>query len=293
MLVVVAIRMVETHHISMMWKYDRTAFWICMFTAGVCIIEDPTAGIVLGGAIALLLFAVNSSAGFGDIVVSSVDQSLFVRSVSELDHMQQHIEGTDGLVPKAAEFSEYGSTVLVYRISGAVCYLNAEAHIERAQKVFQDYRTLIVSFENVNMIDLDGLEAMHDVLKRFERAGGAVLLVGIHAGVKKDLDPQDWYQHKVSAGAVFDSIPDALRYLDQTDLQQNARARSSSLVAYAHRLESEQRGGTALLQTPDGNMNGMGMGQDLGTQHRRSSLNILSPEAEAALQQMGAASDEL
>lgn len=53
-LVNVAARMVEWHEVKLLYKMDRAMFGVCVASAVVCVVEDPTVGIIAGAVLAML-----------------------------------------------------------------------------------------------------------------------------------------------------------------------------------------------------------------------------------------------
>eukprot|EP01088_Endostelium_zonatum_P021586 TRINITY_DN862_c0_g1_i1.p1 TRINITY_DN862_c0_g1~~TRINITY_DN862_c0_g1_i1.p1 ORF type:complete len:741 (+),score=129.93 TRINITY_DN862_c0_g1_i1:100-2322(+) len=79
MICVVALRMVEVHHITHFWKMDKVMFCISLFVAAICIYKDPTIGIAVGMIISLLMYSERSSKVHSELVMTDDDgMSTFV-----------------------------------------------------------------------------------------------------------------------------------------------------------------------------------------------------------------------
>jgi len=70
MICVVAVRMVEIHHITNFWKLDKVMFIISLFVAAVCLYKDPTVGIAVGMIISLLMYSERSSKVHSELVMT-------------------------------------------------------------------------------------------------------------------------------------------------------------------------------------------------------------------------------
>lgn len=109
---------------------------------------------------------------------------------------------------------EYGDT-LVIRIPGELTYLNAPSHLERAKRLHSKYRTVVLALRYLFYVDIDGLDALGDMVKELERAGKQVLIAGVHDAVEEMLVGTKWYKEKQQAGWVFATYKDALAALDE------------------------------------------------------------------------------
>jgi len=59
-------------------------------------------------------------------------------------------------------------TALVYRIPGDLTYLNAPSHTDRSKKIPERYKTIILSLRHLFYLDLDGLDALTDMVQVWE-----------------------------------------------------------------------------------------------------------------------------
>mgnify|MGYP001029729905 CR=1 FL=1 len=74
-IVIVAIRMVDHHHIVRFWKMDKTVFFLTFFVAAICVLVEPTSGIVVGMVLALLMFSDMTSRIHSELVMTDDDGS--------------------------------------------------------------------------------------------------------------------------------------------------------------------------------------------------------------------------
>lgn len=231
LLTLVAVRMIDSHHLLYMWKYDKKMFWVAMLSAIVCIVIDTMAGIIVGGVVSLMIFIDQMSTGHseaqlnkGHKVLSQVDLTKLDSHNKKLDkatytELAEYIK-EKGFPPadKVPEVEEFGDT-LVYRIGGQLTYINAIAHINRC-KIFSKDRSIkniIISLRYLWYIDLDGVDSLKMMIDKLEKENTKVLLSGIINGnVSNMLEKHSWYQERVENKTVFPSYIEALQAIDST-----------------------------------------------------------------------------
>lgn len=143
--------------------------------------------------------------------------------------------------PSAAK--AFGDTI-VYRIPGELTYLNAPTHLARVKKLGHEYSTVILALRYVFYVDVDGLDALGDMVHDLEANGKRVLLSGVQPGsVREMLEQAKWFLEKKSAGMVFPSYRDALAAFDPASNaiadDDNDRA-PRSLARVAESVEMEE-----------------------------------------------------
>jgi len=110
---------------------------------------------------------------------------------------------------------EHGSA-LVYHIPGNLTYLNALSHLERVKKVSVDYSLIIISMRYLFHMDMDGLDAITDIVKELESKEKYVFISGCSGQVVEMLRKAKWFQNKEAIGLVFPSDKDVLDFIDST-----------------------------------------------------------------------------
>lgn len=156
-LVYVAVGMVETEHIMSMFHLDRRSFWVAILVAVVTIYEDPIVGILLGAVIAMILFMEKLSKGVYEIV----DPSTLLQ--------------TGGAEPSP----KHEPGVLIYAVKGPLAYINAQSHVTFFQEKLTPYRAVILKLKDLSYIDLDGTQALSEMIDLAQRQGKQVYVVGI------------------------------------------------------------------------------------------------------------------
>lgn len=192
-LVFAAIRMVETAHFKKLFHFDQSSFWLAMLVAILTFAVDPMIGILVGASVSLLEFVQHLSVGRSDITLHR-DGTMIARS----SHKDLHKEEDHG-------------DVTVYRFAGELTYFNASSHEETIKRL--KCTTLILSLRNLFYLDVDGLEALHAIIRDRERHGIDVILSAVSSYKEAILRKTDWYPAMVKEKKVFPSTTDALTNL--------------------------------------------------------------------------------
>lgn len=129
----------------------------------------------------------------------------------------QLAEEEDSTIPQAEVFKSKHAAV--YRISGQLTYINGLGH-KRRLRMFRSCDAIIISLRYLYYIDIDGLDALSEVIEQLEREGKLVLLSGVNLGVSALISKGDWFLEMVSHGKVFATYMDALGSLqDDKDIE--------------------------------------------------------------------------
>lgn len=195
-LVFVAIRMIERHHFARMWKHEKKEFAVAMTVAFVTVYEDPIIGILLGVAIALLMFMEKISRGQFELI----------------------FHGTKGrdmekIVSDSLDTLEHTSDVIIYSIRGQLAYINSQSHVERFERSLNGYKTVIIRLRELAFIDLDGVEAFNEIVEHIWAQKKRVVVTSVHPLVESLLKESPVYQKILKDGDVFQRTSKALDHL--------------------------------------------------------------------------------
>lgn len=191
-LVHVAIRMVEAEHFSHMFKHDRFAFILSLVVALVTIVEDPIIGILLGATVALLYFVNQLSKAQAEITVNKNKKVV------------SRVLGSD-----AKKIKKLKGDVLVYRFAGQMTYVNAQSHIQMIREI-HDTKTLVLSFRNLFYVDVDGMDAIEEIIEELKNKNINVILTGVGDLLQPQFQKTKWFQEKKKKNKVYESTSDAL-----------------------------------------------------------------------------------
>lgn len=195
-LVYVAIQMIEMEHFVKFYLYQKSGFWISMLVAAITVYKDPIIGIIFGTALSLLLFVEKLSRGHFDLKLNNVENGI-VKSVSG-DKLKEIKENAD---------------ILLYSIEGKLAYINSRAHISRFEQSLSKYKIIILRLRSVYFIDLDGVEALDEIISIIQKRGQQVCLTSISSNIA-DLLGQLSVQYRKLAenGLIFSKTGDALKH---------------------------------------------------------------------------------
>lgn len=194
-LVYVAFRMVESEHFKHIYMFDKKSFVLALVVAGITVGQDPIVGIIVGSIVALLIFVSHLSKGQSEIIINK-DKKMVAR-IQAL---------------KYNEVEKHTGDVVVYRFAGQVNYINCQSHFENLSKL-NGANVLILNFRNLFHIDLDGLDAMGEIIKNAEMQNKKVMATSAGPLIIPSLAKTDWFKKLKTEGMVFNSTTDALETL--------------------------------------------------------------------------------
>ncbi len=196
-LVFVAIQMVETKHFIKFWRYERVGFFIALLVAAVTVMADPILGILLGVAVSLLFLVDRLSRGQFELKVNKFEQGVVASMSGE-----------------TIKEIEENADVLLYSIRGKLCYINSRAHIARFEANLIKYKNIILRLREVCFMDIDGVEALDEIVDIIESRGQQALLTSIDPGVLRLLEQSSATYNKLKQKKlVFEKTEYALRFL--------------------------------------------------------------------------------
>ncbi len=195
-LVFVAFRMIEQEHFIRMFHADKKNFVIALLVAIVTVWIDPIVGILLGTAIALLIFVEKLSRGQFELIVDNQDRKFVEKITSEsLDKIEK-----------------VGDTI-IYSIKGQLAYINGQSHITRFEQSLKDYKNIVLRLRELSFIDLDGVDAFDEIVHLIQAQGKNVLVSGVSPLVADVLKDSSVYQKLEGEGLVFKRTSEALKVL--------------------------------------------------------------------------------
>ncbi|HCM53273.1 TPA: hypothetical protein DIS57_04940 [Candidatus Wolfebacteria bacterium] len=194
-LVSVALFMVEREQFVHLYHFDKRVFGLSFVVAAITIIEDPIMGILFGSVIALLMFVNTLSWAQGEITVNKGGKIVGRYRSDELETLEEH------------------GDVLVYRFAGQLTYINAQGHLEALAQISDETKQVVLSFRNLFYIDIDGVDAVAEMIELLEQNGKTVYLSGVNRLVGAMVKRSGWYGHLKESGRIFESASQALKQL--------------------------------------------------------------------------------
>ncbi len=195
-LVFVAFRMIEQEHFIRLFHSDKKNFVIALVVAVVTVWIDPIVGILLGTAIALLIFVEKLSRGQFELIVDNNEHKFVDKITSET---LEKIEKT-------------GDTI-IYSIKGQLAYINGQSHITRFEQSLGAYKNVILRLRELSFVDLDGVDAFDEIITLIKAQGKNVLVTGASPIISELLHESHEYKKLEEEGAVFKRTSEALSKL--------------------------------------------------------------------------------
>lgn len=184
-LIFLSFRMVSREHFVNLYKFDKTAFVLSIAVAFLCLWYDALTGILFGAAVSLLIFANYMSKAQAEILVGEGGSGNMKRlRVNDFD--------TD----------QAGGDTFIYRFVGELNYMNAEKHKEFLSR-YNGNHNIIFNFKNLFYIDIDGLEALDEMIEDLENRGRVVYVCGVSEYMKPLFSRKHWYENKIEQNHVF------------------------------------------------------------------------------------------
>ena len=197
----IAIGMIDVNLYKNIHSLDKLSFYLTLFVAFVTVADDPIIGIILGTAIALIVFLGKVSKGNVDVTVFR-DRAFF-----------------DKLRLSSYTKIQHPNDIIIYRFAGTLNYLNIESQLEQVKKIVEP-KTIIFSFGQVNSVDIDGIEAFEEIFDYCKEKGIEIYFTGIsHPHIGKTLKKLPIYAEMEKAGRIYKSSAFVLDHLKLVTLQ--------------------------------------------------------------------------
>lgn len=163
-LMVVAIRMVESHAARTILRATRSDAFVLVLTMGVTIVFDLILAIEVGMIAAGALFVVRMS------------RLLSIQPESLMGSDGEHHDTAD----EVREEVELGrEAIMAYRIDGPVFFGAATRFFDQVLKVGSDIKVVILRMRRVPVMDATGLTALRNLVEALERRKILVLVSGL------------------------------------------------------------------------------------------------------------------
>ena len=185
-LVYAAVRMVGSEHFKRMYALDQSAFRLALVVAGLTFIYDATTGIIVGALASLIIFADKFSK-------AELDSAIEPENYAQEDEHEK---------------------VIIYRLAGALTYINAQSHVERITGLRTD-KPLALSFRYLHHIDVDGYEALDEIVEILHRRNQEIYVTGVKPERREALNTHSWFKKLAANKKVIVSNDKLLGMLEK------------------------------------------------------------------------------
>lgn len=191
----IALGLIDMKLLKKVWKLERAAFYIILITLFVSIFKEPTYGILTGTSISLLIFL--KGVYHAKPLVNIFRNGSFYEKTELKKYIQEQ---------KAWD-------ILVVKLPWGLNYINIENYITLLKKIEDvgPWKKIILSCSALGDIDIDGLEALEEVVEEFEGKNIALYLSGVSTDMKKTLTKLEAFHHLVTKKRVYDSTAALLK----------------------------------------------------------------------------------
>lgn len=200
-LVFTAVRMVEIEHLKNLYGFSKQDFYLTLVVALICIIEDSIIGLLAGAVIGLLIFVYRQSKGDHKVTINTKIG------------VKEHVSKTFSHYSKALSEKLENKSVVVYSFKGALVYINGQEHKEAILKLAKKYKTIILRFRGVSMLDMDGVEVLDEILNELKEAGVKVYLCSIGYPIQREFAKSKAYKTLSARKRVFEKTTQVLAHL--------------------------------------------------------------------------------
>lgn len=190
-LIFTSIRMLESEHFIKMYNVEKKNFYLSMIVALVTVYEDPIIGILLGTAITMVLFMERLSKGRYELI-------------SAQTYLGEKI------TPESALYSQ----TLVYSIKGNLAYINAQSHIAYFERDLSQYKNIVIKLKDLDYIDLDGLEALNEIIESLQVKNKRVIITGVNSFISNVLQESSIIKKLQEKGLIYKNASEALKFLE-------------------------------------------------------------------------------
>lgn len=191
-LVVTAIGMVEKQHFIHLIENEKIAFLLAMFVSVIVVIVDPMSGIIVGTAIALLIFVYKLSYGQTEVLLWK--NGKMSEALLKHDFLKKEVIDSD---------------IVVYKISGTLTYVNMPAHLEAVQKIKHN-KYVIISLRHAFYADIDGIDYLEEIIELLKKNNQTILLSGVNKEIIKLIHKKTFYKRKHIEQKIYNRTSEAI-----------------------------------------------------------------------------------
>lgn len=195
-LVNVAVNMIEAEHFEKLFKLDKRNFFISLLVAFMTVYKDPIIGILIGAVFSLLLFVEKLSHGFYEVTFKGMEEAPF------------------GTANENNVLSD--KQTIVYSFKGSLSYISSQAHVIRFEHDFQAFHNIILRFNEVSFVDIDGGESVDIIIEDLQKNKKDVFIVCSNANMRTLLAKfSKKYKQLDHQGHVFMKTQQAVERLEK------------------------------------------------------------------------------
>jgi len=114
---------------------------------------------------------------------------------------------------RSSNMQETFTDTIIYRFNGELTYINSLAHVERLKQI--NYEYTILSLKHTFYLDLDGLDALEEIIEDLKARGSTIYLVGVQDVVTPILRKAPWFTELRRRGYVLETEQQCVQEIGQ------------------------------------------------------------------------------
>lgn len=199
----VAFNMIERENFKRLYLHDKTNFFVSIVVALVTIYEDPIIGILSGTIIALLVLVNKMSISYYSIIKHE-------RSVARDNLTRDNLTKSSNI----SSLQDAQNHILIYSIKGKLVYINTQGHLLNFENNFQEYNFVILNLSDIYYIDLDGVDAIEEIIDLTEQRAKKIVIVCPSDYIESMLNFSKKFKKLKNNNLVFEDVNGAIKFLE-------------------------------------------------------------------------------
>lgn len=185
----VAIGMVDPKHILHFKETDPYSFFMVFVVAALCVLVEPTTGIVIGALFALLRFASRTS-------IAAAEVAMITKTKAVVNVKLQKRQ--NAALRQLRDVKDVA--IMVWRPTGKLSYVNSSQHLMVMRKLNLEQSVMIVSLNAVFNVDVDASAALETGIQLWKANKKEVVFASVSEKCVRMLNRDHWFStHKTFA----------------------------------------------------------------------------------------------
>lgn len=160
-LISIAIGIMEFSILKKFYKFQKTAFYVILITIGIAIFQDTVIAILVGTVLTLIIYLKRISNKNLKVTIFRDKKFLTKTTLDEYLKTQKKDD------------------IVILKLTGEINYLNNESYLNDIINIHHS-KMIIFSFSQISDIDIDGIEALEEVIHILHSQKQNIYITGIN-----------------------------------------------------------------------------------------------------------------
>ena len=160
-LISIAIGIMEFSILKKFYKFQKTAFYVILITIGIAIFQDTVIAILVGTVLTLIIYLKRISNKNLKVTIFRDKKFLTKTTLDEYLKTQKKDD------------------IVILKLTGEINYLNNESYLNDIINIHHS-KMIIFSFSQISDIDIDGIEALEEVIHILHTQKQNIYITGIN-----------------------------------------------------------------------------------------------------------------